>query len=190
MDDLIVLLKVLNLFHDLFENFGAVLWRIAVFYKADLDLQLQLIADVLIVQPVSKRRFGIDDLFDLLRQSLALVVDDNTVNLFIGSVSISCFLFDRNLLCVAAPRIIRTTVELAILSPAANQKSTALWAYFLLCQNCNIPNHIVTLRIIAAPHKKLPGSLVSSTEKMTCATLRAARQVSNIGFLVQYEHRF
>ena len=142
MDDLIVLLKVLNLLHDLFENFGAVLWRIAVFYKADLDLQLQLIADVLIVQPVSKRRFGIDDLFDLLRQSLALVVDDNTVNLFIGSVSISCFLFDRNLLCVAAP------------------------------------------------HKKLPGSLVSSTEKMTCATLRAARQVSNIGFLVQYEHRF
>lgn len=142
MDDLIVLLKVLNLLHDLFENFGAVLWRIAVFYKADLDLQLQLIADVLIVQPVSKRRFGIDDLFDLLRQSLALVVDDNTVNLFIGSVSISCFLFDRNLLCVAAPRIIRTTVELAILSPAANQKSTALWAYFLLCQNCNIPNHM------------------------------------------------
>lgn len=69
MDDLIVLLKVLNLLHDLFENFGAVLWRIAVFYKADLDLQLQLIADVLIVQPV-KRRFGIDDLFDLLRQSL------------------------------------------------------------------------------------------------------------------------
>ena len=78
MDDLIVLLKVLNLLHDLFENFGAVLWRIAVFYKADLDLQLQLIADVLIVQPVSKRRFGIDDLFDLLRQSLALVVDDST----------------------------------------------------------------------------------------------------------------
>lgn len=86
MDDLIVLLKVLNLLHDLFENFGAVLWRIAVFYKADLDLQLQLIADVLIVQPVSKRRFGVDDLFDLLRQSLALVVDDNAINLFIGSV--------------------------------------------------------------------------------------------------------
>ena len=49
MDDLIVLLKVLDLLHDLFENFGAVLWRIAVFYKADLDLQLQLIADVLII---------------------------------------------------------------------------------------------------------------------------------------------
>ncbi len=61
-------------------------WRIAVFYKADLDLQLQLIADVLIVQPVSKRRFGVDNLFDLLRQSLALVVDDSTINLFIGSV--------------------------------------------------------------------------------------------------------
>ena len=78
MDDLIVLLKVLDLLHDLFENFGAVLWRIAVFYKADLDLQLQLIADGLIVQPVSKRRFGVDNLFDLLRQSLALVVDDST----------------------------------------------------------------------------------------------------------------
>ena len=77
MDDLIVLLKVLDLLHDLFENFGAVLWRTAVFYKADLDLQLQLIADVLIVQPVSKRRFGVDNLFDLLRQSLALVVDDS-----------------------------------------------------------------------------------------------------------------
>ena len=37
MDDLIVLLKVLNLLHDLFENFGAVLWRIAVFYKADMN---------------------------------------------------------------------------------------------------------------------------------------------------------
>ena len=49
MDDLIVLLKVLDLLHDLFENFGAVLWRIAVFYKEDLDLQLQLIADVLII---------------------------------------------------------------------------------------------------------------------------------------------
>lgn len=61
-------------------------WRIAVFYKADLDLQLQLIADVLIVQPVSKRRFGVDNLFDLFRQSLALVVDDSTINLFIGSV--------------------------------------------------------------------------------------------------------
>ena len=61
-------------------------WRIAVFYKADLDLQLQLIADVLIVQPVSKRRFGVDNFFDLLRQSLALVVDDSTINLFIGSV--------------------------------------------------------------------------------------------------------
>ena len=56
------------------------------FYKADLDLQRQLIADVLIVQPVSKRRFGVDNLFDLFRQSLALVVDDSTVNLFIGSV--------------------------------------------------------------------------------------------------------
>ena len=78
MDDLIVLLRVLDLLYDLFENFGAVLWRIAVFYKADLDLQLQLIADVLIVQPVSKRRFGVDNLFDLLRQSLALVVDDST----------------------------------------------------------------------------------------------------------------
>ena len=115
MDDLIVLLKVLDLLHDLFENFGAVLWRIAVFYKADLDLQLQLIADVLIVQPVSKRRFGIDDLFDLLRQSLALVVDDNTVNLFIGSVSSTfnlrterthslrkqCFRLYKNTFCVA-----------------------------------------------------------------------------------------
>ena len=86
MDDLIVLLKVLDMLHDLFENFGAVLWKIAVFYKADLDLQLQLIADVLIVQPVSKRRFGVDNFFDLLRQSLALVVDDSTINLFIGSV--------------------------------------------------------------------------------------------------------
>ena len=86
MDDLIVLLKVLDLLHDLFENFGAVLWRIAVFYKADLDLQLQLIADVLIVQPFSKRSFGVVNLFDLLRQSLALVVDDSTINLFIGSV--------------------------------------------------------------------------------------------------------
>lgn len=86
MDDLIILLKVLDLLHDLFENFGAVLWRIAVFYKADLDLQLQLIADVLVVQPVSKRRFGVDNFFDLLRQSLALVVDDSTINLFIGSV--------------------------------------------------------------------------------------------------------
>ena len=86
MDDLIVLLKVLDLLHDLFENFGAVLWRIAVFYKADLDLQLQLIADILIVQPVSKRRFGVDNFFDRLRQSLALVVDDSTINLFIGSV--------------------------------------------------------------------------------------------------------
>ena len=56
------------------------------FYKADLDLQLQLIADVLIVQPVSKRRFGVDNFFDLLRQCLALVVDDSTINLFIGSV--------------------------------------------------------------------------------------------------------
>ena len=37
MDDLIVLLKALNLLHDLFENFGAVLWRIAVFYKADMN---------------------------------------------------------------------------------------------------------------------------------------------------------
>ena len=74
------------MFHDLFENFGDVPWRITVFYKADLDFQLQLIADVLIVQPVGKRRFGVDDLFDLLRQSLALVVDDNTINLFIGSV--------------------------------------------------------------------------------------------------------
>ena len=37
MDDLIVLLKVLNLLHDLFENFGAVLWRITVFYKADMN---------------------------------------------------------------------------------------------------------------------------------------------------------
>jgi hypothetical protein len=33
MDDLIVLLKVLDLLHDLFENFGAVLWRIAVFTR-------------------------------------------------------------------------------------------------------------------------------------------------------------
>ena len=74
MDDLIVLLKVLDLLHDLFENFGAVLWRIAVFYKADLDLQLQLIADVLIVQPVSKRRFGIHAL-ENIREVRFLVLD-------------------------------------------------------------------------------------------------------------------
>ena len=43
MDDLIVLLKVLNLLHDLFENFGAVLWRIAVFYKADHDFCLTIL---------------------------------------------------------------------------------------------------------------------------------------------------
>ena len=109
------------------------------FYKADLDLQLQLIADVLIVQPVSKRRFGIDDLFDLLRQSLALVVDDNTVNLFIGSVSISCFLFDRNLLCVAAPGKYLKPQNTPPHSPRGNKKHPPLGGLLFPFGNSKTP---------------------------------------------------
>ena len=63
---LIVFFEVLDLFHNLTENFGAILRRIAVLNKANLDIKLQLITDNLIVQPVCKRRFGINDFFNLL----------------------------------------------------------------------------------------------------------------------------
>jgi hypothetical protein len=46
---LIVLFEVLNLFHNLAENLGAILRGITVFDKAHLDIELQLVPDNLIV---------------------------------------------------------------------------------------------------------------------------------------------
>ena len=61
-----ILLKILYLFHYLTEYFGAILWRITVFNQANFNIKLELVTYNLIVKPVCKRRFCINNLFDFL----------------------------------------------------------------------------------------------------------------------------
>lgn len=53
-----ILLEILHLIHDLLEYRRAVLGRIAVLDEADLEL----VTHILVVQPVGKGGFHIDDL--------------------------------------------------------------------------------------------------------------------------------
>lgn len=64
IEESIVLLEILHLLHDLAEHFRAVLGRITVLNEANLDFQFQLVADVLIVQPIGERGFCVDNFFD------------------------------------------------------------------------------------------------------------------------------
>ena len=71
---LCVFLEILDLIHNLPENVRNVFGWIFVLGQADFYLQLQCVADALIVQPVRERRFCIDNFFYLLRQRFAFVV--------------------------------------------------------------------------------------------------------------------
>ena len=79
-------LEILYLLHDLAEYLGAVLRRVAIFHKADLNIQFQLISDILIIEPVGKRGFCVYDFFDLLGQFSAFVIYDHAIGLFIRTV--------------------------------------------------------------------------------------------------------
>ena len=56
-----MLLDVLNLLHNFSENLGAVLRRIPILDQANFDVKFKLVANILIVEPVCKRRFCIND---------------------------------------------------------------------------------------------------------------------------------
>ena len=62
-----MLLDVLNLLHNFSENLGAVLRRIPILDQANFDVKFKLVANILIVEPVCKRRFCINDFFDFPR---------------------------------------------------------------------------------------------------------------------------
>ena len=79
----IIFFEVFNLLHYFPENFGAVLRWIAVLNQTNFDVKLQLVADNLIVKPVGKRGFCIDNFLDLLRQRL--------INLLYSTPSFSYF---------------------------------------------------------------------------------------------------
>ena len=81
-----VLFKVLYLLHDLTEYLRTVLRRITVLDQADFDIKLQLVADNLIVEPVSKRRFCINDLLDLFRQGPAFIIDRDAINNLVRAI--------------------------------------------------------------------------------------------------------
>ena len=51
---LIVLFEILHLVHHLFENLRAVLRRITVFDKTNLNIKFQLVTDILIIEPIRK----------------------------------------------------------------------------------------------------------------------------------------
>ena len=59
-----ILLEVLYLLHHLAENLRAVLRWIAVLDEADFNVKLELIADVLVVEPVGEGGFGVDEFLD------------------------------------------------------------------------------------------------------------------------------
>ena len=81
-----IFLKVLYLFHDFTEYLWAVLRRVAVLHKANLNIQLKLIADILIIEPVGERGFCVYDLFDLLRQFPAPVIYDYAIDFFVRCI--------------------------------------------------------------------------------------------------------
>lgn len=69
-----MLLDVLNLLHNFSENLGAVLRRIPILDQANFDVKFKLVANILIVEPVCKRRFCINDFFDFPSQRAALLI--------------------------------------------------------------------------------------------------------------------
>ena len=83
---LIIFLKILNLFHNLAEYLRAVLREITVFDQTYFDVKLELIADDLIIKPIRKGRFGIDDLLDLVGKRLALIINNDAVHLFVCTI--------------------------------------------------------------------------------------------------------
>lgn len=81
-----MLLDVLNLLHNFSENLGAVLRRIPILDQANFDVKFKLVANILIVEPVCKRRFCINDFFDFPSQRAALLIYRNTVDNFVFAV--------------------------------------------------------------------------------------------------------
>ena len=85
---LIILLKILHLLHYLPEYLRAILRRVAILDQTYLYIEFELIPDDLIVKPIRKRGFCVDDLLDLLGQGFAFFVYGHAINRFILSMSI------------------------------------------------------------------------------------------------------
>ena len=78
-DGLFVFFEVLDLLHYLAKHFWAILRWIPILDKANLDFELELITYILVVEPVSKGRFCVDNFLHLFSKHFALVIDDNAV---------------------------------------------------------------------------------------------------------------
>lgn len=76
----VVFFKIFDLLHNFLKHFRTVLRWVAILNQTYLDIKLKLIAHNLVIKPVSKRRFCINNILDLFRQSLAFIIDSNTVN--------------------------------------------------------------------------------------------------------------
>ena len=81
-----ILLEVLHLIHYLTKYFWCILRRIAILHQTNLDVQFQLFSNPLIIQPVSKWWFRINDFLYLTSQTLAFLVDDNSIYSFILTI--------------------------------------------------------------------------------------------------------
>ena len=82
----LVLLEILHLLHYFTEHFWRVPWRIAILNQANLDVLFQLVTHTLVIEPIGKGRFCINDISNLASKTLTLIVDDNTILLLIFSV--------------------------------------------------------------------------------------------------------
>ena len=67
----VVFFKIFDLLHNFLKHFRTVLRWVAILNQTYLDIKLKLIAHNLVIKPVSKRRFCINNILDLFRQSLA-----------------------------------------------------------------------------------------------------------------------
>ena len=83
---ILVLLEILHLLHYLAEHFWSVLWRIAMLDKTNLDVLFQLVTNALVIEPIGKGRFCINNLSNLACKTLTLIIDYNTIYLLIFSV--------------------------------------------------------------------------------------------------------
>ena len=83
---ILVFLEILDLLHHLTEHFWCIPWRIAVLDKANLYIQLQLFTYIIIVEPIGKGRFCINDLSNLTCKTFTLIIDNNTIHLLVFSV--------------------------------------------------------------------------------------------------------
>ena len=89
-------IHILVFFHYFAEHFWSVLRRITIINEAYFYVLFQLITNSLVIEPISKRRFGINYFTYLTCKAFALFINNNTVHFLVFTIDKVVLISERN----------------------------------------------------------------------------------------------